>query len=74
MSMGGVFSNMISGDTVLSIVLGLPTVGLVFYNALVQQDSYVAGTFLLITTLLLQLGNLLADIALAWLDPTIRYD
>jgi len=74
MGMGGVFSDMISGDTLLSIVLGLPTVGLMFYTALVRQDSYVAGTFLLITTLFLQVGNLVADIALAWLDPTIRYD
>ncbi len=74
MSMGGVFSSLISGDTTLSIVLGLPTVGYMFYTAIIQQDSYVAGTFLLLTTMLLQLGNLLADIVLAWLDPTIRFE
>jgi len=74
MGMGGIFSSLISGDTTLSIVLGLPTIGLLFYTALIQQDSYVAGTFLLITTMFLQIGNLLADIALVWLDPTIRYE
>jgi peptide/nickel transport system permease protein len=74
MGMGGIFSALISGDTTLSIVLGLPTVGYMFYTALIQQDSYVAGTFLLLTTMLLQAGNLVADIALAWLDPTIRFE
>jgi len=74
MGMGGMFEALISGDTILSIVLGLPTVGLVFYDALIHQDSYVAGTFLLLATLLLQVGNLMADITLAWLDPTIRFE
>ena len=74
MGMSNTFSELISGDTILSIVLGLPTVGLMFYTALTHQDSYVAGTFLLMATLLLQLGTLIADIVLAWLDPTVRFE
>ena len=34
----------------------------------------MAGTFLLMATLLLQVGTLLADIVLAWLDPTVRFE
>lgn len=74
MGMSNTLSELISGDTILSIVLGLPTVGFMFYDALTHQDSYVAGTFLLMATLLLQAGTLLADIVLAWLDPTVRFE
>jgi len=34
---------------------------------------YLAGTFLLFLALMLMVGNLLADVALAWIDPRIRY-
>lgn len=74
MGMSNTLSELISGDTILSIVLGLPTVGFMFYTALTHQDSYVAGTFLLMATLLLQAGTLIADIVLAWLDPTVRFE
>ena len=74
MGMSNTLSDLISGDTILSIVLVLPTVGLMFYDALTHQDSYVAGTFLLMATLMLQVGTLLADIVLAWLDPTVRFE
>lgn len=74
MGMSNTLSELISGDTILSIVLGLPTVGFMFYTALTHQDSYVAGTFLLMATLLLQTGTLIADIVLAWLDPTVRFE
>lgn len=66
--------NLLSGAVVASIVLGLPTAGPVFLSALLSQDMYLAGAFLLLASLFLLLGNLLADIALAWLDPRIRYD
>ncbi len=74
MGMSNTLSELISGDTIISIVLVLPTVGLMFYEGLTHQDSYVAGTFLLMATILLQVGTLLADIVLAWLDPTVRFE
>jgi len=45
-----------------------------FYNALVAQDMYLAGSFLLLVAVVLVIGNLLADILLAWVDPRVRYD
>ena len=74
MGMGGVLSGLISGDTIMGVVLRLPTVGYLYYQALVNQDSYVAGTFLFLTTMLFQIGNLGADLALAAIDPTISYE
>ena len=38
------------------------------------QDMYLAGFLILLFSFLLLIGNLLADIALAWVDPRIRYE
>lgn len=72
--MGMQLPNLISGATILGVVLSLPTTGPLFLGALLSQDTYLAGTFLLMLALLLMFGNLLADIALAWADPRIRYE
>ena len=61
-------------EMLVSIVLNLRTIGPLFYQALIAQDMYLAGTILLVISVLLITGNLLADIALAWSDPRIRYD
>ena len=66
--------NLLSGAVVTSVVLGLPTAGPVFLTSLMTQDMYLAGAFLLLSGAFLLTGNLLADIALALLDPRIRYD
>tara|TARA_Y100000588_G_scaffold277289_1_gene293753 strand:- start:384 stop:1334 length:951 start_codon:yes stop_codon:yes gene_type:complete len=65
---------LVSGSIIVAIVLGLPTTGPLFYRALETQDMYLAGTFLMLLAVLLLLGNLLADILLAWADPRIRLD
>jgi peptide/nickel transport system permease protein len=74
MRIGSSLPALISGEIIISIVLGLPTVGNTFYQALLMQDSYLAGSFLVMSALVLQLGNLLADIALVRIDPTISFD
>lgn len=66
--------NIIVGSALVSIVLNLPTIGPLFVRALQRQDMYLAGTCLVFFTMLLLIGNLLSDIALAWADPRIRYD
>jgi peptide/nickel transport system permease protein len=66
--------NLLSGAVVTGIVLSLPTAGPIFLTALTSQDMYLAGAFLLLSATFLLLGNLFADILLAWLDPRIRYD
>jgi peptide/nickel transport system permease protein len=64
---------LINGTIIVSIVLNLPATGRLLYDSLLAQDQYVAMTLLLMTSLMLMVGNLLADIALAWVDPRIRY-
>lgn len=68
------FPAILSGETIVAIVLGLPTLGPLLLRALQDQDMYLAGTIIMMLSLLLIIGNLLADIALAWADPRIRYD
>jgi len=72
--MGMQIPELVSGATVLGIVLSLPTTGPLFMQALLSQDMYLAGSFLLFLALMLMVGNLLADIALAWVDPRIRLE
>ncbi len=70
MSLPGLFS----GTIIVSIILNIPTMGPFFYNALLNHDEYLVMAFLLMLGLLLQVGNLIADIALAAVDPRIRYN
>ncbi|MCL4515619.1 MAG: ABC transporter permease [Firmicutes bacterium] len=63
----------ISGTIISAIVLNLPTIGPFFYDALITQDQYLVMTFLMLSAFMMLIGNLLADIMLAWADPRIRY-
>jgi len=65
---------LISGTIVTSIVLNLPTMGPFFYDALINGDQYLVMTFLMFSAFLMLLGNLIADILLAWSDPRIRFE
>lgn len=64
----------LSGEAIVSIVLGLPTVGPLLLRSLLNEDVYLAGSLLMMYSVLLIIGNLLADVALAWVDPRIRYE
>ena len=74
MSLGMSMPGIISGSTVVSIVLSLPTVGPLYFNALRAQDMFLAGTVLMFMAIMLVIGNFFADIALALVDPRIRYE
>jgi peptide/nickel transport system permease protein len=62
-----------SGGTVVEIVLNLNTAGPVLWRALIQQDMYTAGAYILIIGVLTALGSLLSDLLLAVVDPRIRF-
>ena len=63
---------LISGGTIVSVVLSLPTAGPLLLDALLAQDMYLAGAFLLLLSVLTVIGTLLSDILLAVLDPRIK--
>ncbi|MEM8589823.1 MAG: ABC transporter permease [Pseudomonadota bacterium] len=64
---------LVSGAAITSIVLNLPTTGPVLLIALRSQDMYLAGSFIMILSVLTVIGTLLSDLLLVWLDPRIRY-
>lgn len=64
---------LVSGSIILSVVMNLPTTGPMLLRALQTQDMYLAGSLILILSLLTIIGTLLSDILLAWLDPRIRF-
>jgi peptide/nickel transport system permease protein len=64
---------MLQGELEATIVMGIPTLGPILYQALATQDIYLSGGVLLVIASLIVLGNLLADIFLSILDPRIRY-
>ena len=64
---------MLQGELEVAIIMGSPSVGPLFYDSLVTQDVYISGSFLLLYGALIVIGNLLADLFLAILDPRIRY-
>jgi peptide/nickel transport system permease protein len=70
---GTVLPYMMQGELEAAIVLNLPTMGPLFYDALVGQDIYISGALLLLYGVLIVLGNLISDVFLAVLDPRIRY-
>ncbi|MEF3302244.1 ABC transporter permease [Paenibacillus sp. GYB003] len=72
-TIGWTLPALISGEAIVGIVLNLPTTGPVLLKALMVQDMYLAGSFLLILSVLTVIGTLLSDILLAMLDPRIRF-
>lgn len=66
------FPYLVSGSIVVSLVLGLPTVGPLLLQALVAQDMYLAGSIVLLLGILTVIGTLVSDLLLMWIEPRIR--
>jgi peptide/nickel transport system permease protein len=73
-TIGWVLPTLVSGSVVVAVVLSLPLSGPLLLNALFAQDMYLAGSFILVMSVLTLIGTLISDLMLAWLDPRIRYE
>jgi peptide/nickel transport system permease protein len=71
-TVGWQLAGLISGQTLLAVVLSLQTTGPLMLRALTSQDMYLAGSFLLLLSTLTVFGTLFSDVLLAWVDPRIR--
>ena len=69
-SLGG----LLGGSAILENVLGWPGIGKLLVDATIQKDLYVVMASLVIGSVTLVVGNLIADILLVASDPRIRYD
>ena len=73
-NIGWVLPSIVSGSVITSIVLGIPTTGPLLLRALMNQDMYLAGSMIMMLSVLTVIGTLISDLLLIWLDPRIRYE
>ena len=73
-TVGYLLPYVVSGSIIVSLVLGLPTVGPLLLRALVAQDMFLAGTIVLLLGVMTVVGTFLSDLLLMWIDPRIRLE
>ncbi|TVR55123.1 MAG: ABC transporter permease [Spirochaetaceae bacterium] len=71
-TIGWTLPNLVSGELLVSLVLGLPTIAPLLVTALLHQDMYLAGSIVMILSALTIIGTFVSDLLLAWVDPRIR--
>jgi ABC-type dipeptide/oligopeptide/nickel transport system permease component/ABC-type transport system substrate-binding protein len=71
-SLGGIFPQLVSGGALVAMVLSLPMLGPTLFDALIAEDVYLAGSMLMLLSVLGMAGMLVSDLVLLWLDPRIR--
>jgi peptide/nickel transport system permease protein len=64
----------VSGSIIISLVLGLPTVGPLLLQSLIAQDMFLAGAIILMLGLMTVIGTLISDLLLAWIDPRVQLE
>ncbi len=67
-----IFVTIVSGETIVAVVLGLQTTGPLLLDALRGQDMYLAATLIMFLSFLAVIGTLVSDVLLMLLDPRIR--
>jgi len=71
---GNIFPQLVSGGAIVAIVLSLPTIGPLMLEALMHEDTYLAGSMLMVLSLLGIFGVLVSDLLLMIIDPRIRME
>ncbi len=71
-TLGWILPAVISGEIIVSVVMSLPTTGPLLLRALLAQDMYLAGSLILLISVLTIIGTLISDLLLALTDPRIR--
>jgi len=72
MYQGVILPYMVSGELEVAIVLSIPTIGPLMLTSLQQQDIYVTASIFMMLSVILVIGNFLADLLLGVIDPRIR--
>jgi peptide/nickel transport system permease protein len=71
--LGFQFAALFGGAALLEIVINYPGMGQLMLDSLRSKDDFVVMASFLLGSIMLVLGNLLADILLAWVDPRVSY-
>ncbi len=65
-------ANLLNGAFLVEIVMSWPGLGRLTYDALLSRDLYLVMGSLTVASLMLIVGNLIADVLMAWNDPRIK--
>ena len=71
---GFILASLLSGSILVENVMNYPGLGQLIFEALMLQDQFVVVAGVMMGCLMLMVGNLIADLLLAWLDPRIRLE
>jgi len=71
-SIGWLLPTLVSGEVLVAVVLGLPTIGPLMLEGVLNQDTQVAGAIVMLLSTLTVIGTLISDLLLGVLDPRIR--
>jgi peptide/nickel transport system permease protein len=72
--MGGTLAALVSGGVLFETTFSWPGIGRMAVAAAFQRDYPVLMALVMLGSVLVILGNLMADIAYGWVDPRVRYD
>ena len=71
-TVGYLLPSLVGGSVIVSVVLSLPTLGPVLLDAILIEDTQLAGFIVLMLGVLTVVGTLISDILLAIVDPRIK--
>ncbi|QRG70103.1 ABC transporter permease [Brevibacillus choshinensis] len=67
-------AGLLSGAVITESVFGIPGIGRIAVNAIQNRDMPLLQGAVMFTTVLVIMGNLIADILYSLIDPRIKYD
>lgn len=70
----GLLAGLIGGAVIYENIFSWPGMGRLTFDAAVKRDYPISIGVLFISTILVVLGRLIADVAYGWVDPRIQYD
>lgn len=70
--LGFLLAVMVSSEIIVAQVLSLPSLGPLLLSSLTSQDMYLAGSIILVVSVMTVVGMFVSDLLLAALDPRIR--
>ena len=69
---GSMLPGLVSGSVIVSVVLGLPTLGPLLLQGIMEQEMDMVGTIILMLSTMTVIGTLISDLMLVVVDPRIK--
>ena len=73
-TIGWILPAIVSGETITAIVLSLPTTGPLLLEALMNEDTILAGSVVMVLSFLIVAGTFVSDLLLVVVDPRIKFE